>query len=53
MKPSCGANKEAVFIEVILRPLAEGEHTIAITLPGPGAGETVSITYRLSVMSGA
>jgi len=35
---------------VLLSPLAEGEHVVAITIPGP---ETVTITYRLTVVSGA
>ncbi|MBA2278036.1 MAG: hypothetical protein H0W06_09770 [Chloroflexia bacterium] len=36
--------------QVMLNPLAEGEHVVTITIPGP---ETVTITYRLTIVSGA
>jgi hypothetical protein len=39
--------------QVMIAPLPEGEHVIEIALPGPNAGEITSITYRLTVESGA
>jgi len=39
--------------QVMLGPLSEGEHEVTITLPGPHAGDVVTITYRLTVASGA
>lgn len=39
--------------QVMLGPLAPGEHLIAISLPGPRGEQPISITYRLTVVSGA
>jgi len=38
---------------VLLSPLAEGEQVVTITVPGPQPGETITITYRLTIVSGA
>jgi pimeloyl-ACP methyl ester carboxylesterase len=40
--------------QVMLNPLTEGDHVVVISIPGlqPGA-PAISITYRLTVMSGA
>jgi hypothetical protein len=48
--PKRVADSVADSYQVMLSPLSEGEHVIEITLPGP---ETVAITYRLTVESGA
>jgi hypothetical protein len=48
--PKRVADSVADGYQVMIGPLAEGEHVVEITLPGP---ETVAITYRLTVESGA
>lgn len=47
------ADSMADSYQVMLNPLTEGDHVVVIALPGPQAGETVTITYRLSAVSGA
>jgi len=37
--------------QVMLNPLPEGEHEMIIELPGPGTGQTITITYRLTVVA--
>lgn len=44
------ADSVADGYQVMLAPMSEGEHVVEIVLPGP---EPVSITYRLTVVSGA
>ena len=44
------ADSVADGYQVMLSPLSEGEHVVEIVLPGP---EPVTITYRLTVVSGA
>jgi len=43
------ADSVADGYQVMLRPLALGEHEVVIAIPGP---ETITITYRLTVDSG-
>jgi pimeloyl-ACP methyl ester carboxylesterase len=47
------ADSVADGYQVLLRPLAPGEHVVVIAIPGPQPGESVTITYRLTVVSGA
>jgi hypothetical protein len=47
------ADSVADGYQVILSPLPVGEHVVTIGGPGPQPGETVTITYRLTVASGA
>jgi hypothetical protein len=51
--PKQVADGVADSYQVMIAPLAKGEHVIEIALPGPNAGEVVNITYRLTVESGA
>ena len=44
------ADSVADGYQVMLSPLSEGEHEVVISIPGP---ETVTIAYRLAVVSGA
>ena len=44
------ADSVADGYQVMLSPLSEGEHEVVIAIPGP---ETVTITYRMAVVSGA
>ncbi len=37
---------------VLLSPFSVGEHVVTIAGPGPQPGETITITYRLTVVSG-
>jgi hypothetical protein len=39
--------------QVLLRPLSVGEHVVTIVIPGPQPGQTVTITYRLTVIDAA
>ena len=39
--------------QVMLSPLSLGEHEVAITIPGPQDGGSVTITYALTVVSGS
>jgi pimeloyl-ACP methyl ester carboxylesterase len=47
--PQRTADAAADGYQVMLAPLAEGEHTLTFTIPGP---ETVTIAYHLTVSSG-
>jgi hypothetical protein len=49
--PERAANSVADSYQVMLAPLPVGEHVVEIVLPGPGGG--VTITYTLTVTSGA
>ena len=44
------ADSVADGYQVMLSPLSPGEHEVVISIPGP---ETVTITYRVAVVSGA
>ena len=48
--PKQVADATADGYQVMIAPLSEGDHMIEIAIPGP---QVVSITYRLSVQSGA
>jgi hypothetical protein len=47
------ADSVADGYQIMLSPLAEGAHEVVISLPGPQAGVIITITYHLTVMSGA
>src|SRR5215211_7627131 len=47
------ANSVADGYQVMLSPLKEGDHVVVISFPGPPAGQTVTITYKLIVESDA
>jgi hypothetical protein len=47
------ADSVADGYQVMLSPFTEGDHVVVISLPGSQAGETVTITYKLNVVSGA
>jgi pimeloyl-ACP methyl ester carboxylesterase len=39
--------------QVMLKPLAEGDHVVEMSSPGPNGGEAITVTYTLSITSGA
>jgi hypothetical protein len=47
------ADSVADSYQVMIAPLPEGGHVVEITIPGQQTGQTVAITYRLMVESGA
>ncbi|MFN8592116.1 MAG: hypothetical protein U0031_11720 [Thermomicrobiales bacterium] len=47
------ADAAADGYQVMLRPLAAGEHEVVLDVPGPGPGQFATVTYHLSVVSGA
>jgi hypothetical protein len=46
------ADSVAAGYQVMLRPLPPGEHELVMVIPGPLAGERVTILYHLTVVSG-
>ena len=39
--------------QVMLSPLSAGEHVVTMAIPGPQPGETLEITYKLTVVDPA